>query len=150
MNININNPSLQSDKIQSNPMKNNCQWQDLNSQPTVPPTVPPPKHTPLTTGLLSHSISRVLGYHKERVILGHVGYGPIGMVLVWSSALFWEDSEPGGPMIRAFLIGLKKARYSQNPSSLKSDTFQFKWFNLYLDQFLMEIMNLATKLLYST
>ena len=29
--------------IQSNPMKNNCQWGDLNSQPTVPP----PKHTPV-------------------------------------------------------------------------------------------------------
>ena len=53
-------------------------------------------------------------------------------------------------MIRAFPMGLKKARYSQNPSSFKSDTFQFEWFNLYLDPFLMEIMNLATKLLYST
>ena len=53
-------------------------------------------------------------------------------------------------MIRAFLIWLKNAKYSQNPSSLKSDTFQFEWFNLYLDPFLIEIMNLATKLLYST
>ena len=82
--------------------------------------------------------------------MGYVGYGPIGMILVWSGASFWEDSEPCGPMIRAFLIGLKNAKYSQNPSSLKSDTFQFEWFNLYPDPFLIEIMNLATKLLYST
>ena len=32
--------------------------------------------------------------NKEGVILGHVGYGPIGMILVWPSALFLEDSEP--------------------------------------------------------
>ena len=51
--------------------------------------------------------------------MGHAGYGPIGMILVWSSALFWEDSEHVGPMIRALLIGLKNAKYSQNPSSLK-------------------------------
>ena len=53
-------------------------------------------------------------------------------------------------MIRAFLIWLKNVKYSQNPSSLKSDTFQFEWFNLYLDPLLIEITNLATKLLYST
>jgi hypothetical protein len=98
---------------------------------------------------LWHDISNYQ-INKEGVILGHVGYGPIGMILVWPSALFLEDSEPGGPMIRVFPIGLKKARYSQNPSSFKSDTFQFEWFNLNLDPFLMEIMNLATKLLYST
>ena len=88
--------------------------------------------------------------NKEGVILGHVGYGPIGMILVWPSALFLEDSEPGGPMIRAFPIGLKKARYSQNPSSFTSDTFQFEWFNLYLDPCFTEIMNLSTNLLDST
>ena len=52
-------------------------------------------------------------------------------------------------MIRAFLIGLKNVKYSQNPSSLKSDTFQFEWFNLYLNPCFIEIMNLATNLFYS-
>ena len=86
---------------------------------------------------------------RREVILGHVGCGSIGMILVWSGASFQEDSEPGGPMIRAFLIGLKHAKYSQNPSSLTSDTLQFEWFNLYLDPFFIKIMNLATKLLDS-
>jgi hypothetical protein len=86
---------------------------------------------------------------RRGVILGHVGCGKIGMILVWSGASFQGDSEPGGPMIRAFLTGLKNAKYSQNPSSLKSDTFQFEWFNLYLDPCFIEIMNLATKLLDS-
>ena len=86
---------------------------------------------------------------RREVILRHVGCGPIGMILVWSGASFQEDSEPSGPMIRAFLIGLKNTKYSQNPSSLKSDTLQFEWFNLYLDPFFIEIMNLATKLLDS-
>ena len=49
---------------------------------------------------------------RREVILGHVGCGSIGMILVWSGASFQEDSEPGGPMIRAFLIGLKNAKYS--------------------------------------
>jgi hypothetical protein len=65
--------------------------------------------------------------------------------MIWASpvAFIWADSESGDPIIVPFLIRTKLAKYLRNPGGLKFDHLHFRWFNLHLDPFFKEIVNLA-------
>jgi hypothetical protein len=69
------------------------------------------------------------------------------MIWVSPGASFLADSGSGSPNVIAFLIRSKLMKYSRNPGGLKFDLLRLGWFNLCLDPFFKEIVNLAIKLL---
>lgn len=77
----------------------------------------------------------------------------IGFCLKWTiwaspGALFWVNFRSGVLITILFLIRQENAKYLQNPSHMKFDPLHFIWFNLHLDLFFEEIINLNKKCLF--
>ena len=65
---------------------------------------------------------------------------------IFSGAPVWGDSESSGPMFVPFLIRWENTNYPWKANSRKFDLLQFGWFNLYLDPFFKEILNLKMEI----
>ena len=80
------------------------------------------------------------------MILVHIGSCPKWTICALPGAPVWVDSRSGIPITALFLIRQEITKYWRNPGGMKFDPLHFGQFNLCLDQFFEEIMDLNTEI----
>ena len=83
---------------------------------------------------------------QRGVLLVHLRSCLKWTIHIFSGAPVWGDSKSSGPMFVPFLIRWENTKYPWKADGGQFDLLRFGWFNLYLDPFFKEILNLKTEI----